>query len=184
MQYKLAFLFPAFLISTLSPTLTFAADELDAITVTADFRPTTLEDSTVSVSVVTEDELKKRGAEHIEDTLNLAPNVNMASGASRSNYIQIRGIGERSQFVSPINPSVGMYIDGMDFSRSGSAATMFDVDQVEIIRGPQGTNLVQMHSQVSSTSRLQSQVMNAKVTLKLVWETTVKKVWVLPQVDL
>ena len=139
MQYKAPYLFPIFLIITLSPTGTFAADELDAVTITADFRPTTLEDSTVSVSVVTEDELNNRGAEHIEDILNLAPNVNMASGASRSNYIQIRGIGERSQFVSPINPSVGMYIDGMDFSRSGSAATMFDVDQVEIIRGPQGT---------------------------------------------
>ncbi len=139
MQYKAPFLFPLFLLSTLASSIVLSADELDTVTVTADFRPTTLEDSTVSVSVVTEDELKKRGAEHIEDTLNLAPNVSMASGASRSNYVQIRGIGERSQFVSPINPSVGLYIDGMDFSRSGSAATMFDVDQVEIIRGPQGT---------------------------------------------
>ena len=138
MQSRITYLssiFPILLIGSSAQ----AADELDTITVTADFRPTTLEDSTVSVSVVTEEELKKRGAQHIEDTLNLAPNVNMASGASRSRYFQIRGIGERSQFITPINPSVGLYVDGIDFSRSGSSATMFDVDQVEVIRGPQGT---------------------------------------------
>lgn len=119
--------------------LVHAEDVLEEITVTTDFRPTTLEDSTVSVSVVSEKELKKRGAQHIEDVLNIAPNVNMSSGGSRSKYFQIRGIGERSQFVTPINPSVGLYIDGIDFSRSGASATMFDVDQVEVIRGPQGT---------------------------------------------
>ncbi len=127
----------------LAPLLTSisvnAADELEEVTVTADFRPTTLEESTASISVVTEEEVTKRGAQHIEDTLNIAPNVNMASGASRSRYFQIRGIGERAQFVSPINPSVGLFVDGMDFSRSGSSATMFDVDQIEVIRGPQGT---------------------------------------------
>jgi len=113
--------------------------ELDTITVISDFRPTTLEDSTVSVSVITEDQSKKRGAQHIEDVLNAAPNVNMSSGASRAHYFQIRGIGERSQFKAPINPSVGLYVDGIDLSRSGASATMFDVKQVEVVRGPQGT---------------------------------------------
>jgi len=115
------------------------AEPLDTITITADFRDRTLEDSTVSVTVLDKEKLKTRGAEHIESTLNIAPNVNISSGGSRAHYFQIRGIGERSQFVTPVNPSVGMLIDGMDFSRSGAAATLFDVDQVEVIRGPQGT---------------------------------------------
>ena len=115
------------------------ASELEEIVVTADFRETTLDDSTVSVAVTSEEALEKRGAEHIEETLNAAPNVNSASGASRARYFQIRGIGERSQFVTPINPSVGLYVDGIDLSRSGGSATLFDVDQVEVIRGPQGT---------------------------------------------
>ncbi len=114
-------------------------DELEEVIVSADFRETTLDDSTVSVTVTTEEELEKRGAEHIEETLNTAPNVNSASGASRARYYQIRGIGERSQFVTPINPSVGLYVDGIDLSRSGGSATLFDVEQVEVIRGPQGT---------------------------------------------
>ncbi|MEH6457797.1 MAG: TonB-dependent receptor [Cocleimonas sp.] len=114
-------------------------DELEEVIVSADFRETTLDDSTVSVTVKSEEELEKRGAEHVSEILNAAPNVNVAGGASRERYYQIRGIGERSQFNTPINPSVGLYVDGIDLSRSGGSATLFDVDQVEVIRGPQGT---------------------------------------------
>ena len=69
----------------------------------------------------------------------LAPNVNFAAGASRGRYFQIRGIGERSQFIDPLNPSVGTYVDGIDFTGFGGAATLLDIDQVEILRGSQGT---------------------------------------------
>ncbi len=113
--------------------------ELETVFVTSDFRPLSLEDSTVSVSIITDEDTKKRGAQHIEDVLNLAPNINIASGASRGRFFQIRGIGERSQFETPINPSVGLYVDGIDLSRSGASATLFDVEQVEVVRGPQGT---------------------------------------------
>ena len=107
--------------------------------ITADFRAKTLEDSTVSVTVVDRKKLKERGASHLEDTLSIAPNVNMSSGGSRAKYFQIRGIGERSQFIEPKNPSVGLYIDNMNFSNNGAAATLFDISQLEVIRGPQGT---------------------------------------------
>lgn len=114
------------------------AEELE-LNITADFRAKTLEDSTVSVTVLEKEALKERGASHIENTLDIAPNVNISSGGSRAKYFQIRGIGERSQFIEPKNPSVGLYIDNMDFSRSGGSATLFDIEQVEVVRGPQGT---------------------------------------------
>jgi outer membrane receptor protein involved in Fe transport len=41
--------------------------------------------------------------------------------------------------VDPVDPSVGLYIDGIDFSGMGNAGTLFDAAQVEILRGPQGT---------------------------------------------
>tara|TARA_R110002050_G_scaffold57423_1_gene128799 strand:- start:17773 stop:19818 length:2046 start_codon:yes stop_codon:yes gene_type:complete len=113
--------------------------ELPAMLVSADFRPNTAQETPISLTTIDSEVIESRGAQHIENVLNLAPNVNVASGASRGQYFQIRGIGERSQFSSPINPSVGLMIDGIDFSRIGGAATLFDVEQVEVLRGPQGT---------------------------------------------
>lgn len=113
--------------------------DLPSMLVSADFRPAAAQDIPVSLTTFDEDIIESRGAQHIEDVLNLAPNVNISSGASRGQYFQIRGIGERSEFLAPLNPSVGLYIDGIDFSRSGGAATLFDIEKVEVLRGPQGT---------------------------------------------
>jgi outer membrane receptor protein involved in Fe transport len=113
--------------------------DLPAMIVSADFRPNDAHDTPVSLTTFDKNIIKSRGAQHIEDVLNLAPNVNVSSGASRGQYFQIRGIGERSQFSAPLNPSVGLLIDGIDFSRTGGAATLFDIESVEVLRGPQGT---------------------------------------------
>ena len=113
--------------------------DLPTVTVTADFRQTDVQQIPEATTVVTGTEIEARSAEHLEQVLSFAPNVNFSSGASRGRYFQIRGIGERSQFVDPVNPSVGLVIDGIDMTGLGAAATLFDVQQVEILRGPQGT---------------------------------------------
>lgn len=112
---------------------------LEEIIVNADYRQSKANDIFSSVTVLDANLIRKKNAQHLEDILFNAPNVNLSSGASRARFYQIRGIGERGQFSEPLNSSVGVIIDGVDFSGIGNAALLYDVEQVEILLGPQGT---------------------------------------------
>ena len=128
-----------FFTGTFLASFSFAEINLEEVIVTSDFREAQLKNIPTSISVIDAEIIQQRNSRHLEDLLSLTPNVNFASGASRGRYFQIRGIGERSQFVAPLNPSVGTYVDGIDFTGFGGAATLLDIDQVEVLRGSQGT---------------------------------------------
>jgi len=115
------------------------SDTDNIILVTAEFKDNNILELPTSVTVISEEEIKERNAQHLSDLLNLAPNVNFATGSSRGKFIQIRGIGERSEFQEPVNYSVGVVMDGIDLTGIGLAATTLDIQQTEILRGPQGT---------------------------------------------
>ena len=112
---------------------------IEEIFVTAAFRAEPLGRLPASVSVVGAEEIAARAAAHLDDVLGAVPNLNFAKGASRARYLQLRGIGERGQFEEPLNSSVGLIVDGVDLSGIGTVAGLFDVEQVEVLRGPQGT---------------------------------------------
>ncbi|MEM8768505.1 MAG: TonB-dependent receptor plug domain-containing protein [Pseudomonadota bacterium] len=112
---------------------------IEEIVVTSEFRQNTVNRTAASVSVIELGDLQGRALNHLEDVLNQIPNVNVAGGSTRARFYQIRGIGERGQFDEPLNSSVGLLIDGVDFSGIGTAAVLHDVAQVEVLRGPQGT---------------------------------------------
>jgi len=132
--------FSAALVLAACSSLSVANDTaIEEVVVTGEFRDTPLLKLPTSVSVVDEEALRLRQAKSLEDVLNLAPNVNFSSGASRGRYIQIRGIGERSQFSQPVNASVGVIVDGIDFTGISTGVTTLDTQQVEVFRGPQGT---------------------------------------------
>ena len=114
-------------------------ETIDEIVVTAVLRDTELSKLPASITVLTEEDIQSIQIQHFDQLLGIAPNVNFASGASRGRFVQIRGIGERSQFKDPLDTSVGLIIDGVDFSGIGLAGTLFDIRQIEILRGPQGT---------------------------------------------
>jgi len=119
--------------------VTEAAEPLTEILVTGELLEDNLLELPNSVSVIDADVIEQRSAQHLEELLNLAPNVNFASGASRGRFVQIRGIGERSEFQEPIINSVGVVIDGIDMTGLATAASTLDIKQVEVFRGPQGT---------------------------------------------
>jgi|MEHZ01.5.fsa_nt_MEHZ011385232.1_33 outer membrane receptor protein involved in Fe transport len=112
---------------------------IEDIIIQAEFRPINLMETPNSISLISADDISNRSANFLTDVLGSTPNLNYSSGASRGRFFQIRGIGERSQFVDPLNPGVGLMIDGIDYSTLGAAATLFDINQVEVLRGPQGT---------------------------------------------
>ena len=123
------------------PSTNNVLDLDDPIVVTAEFRAIDLFELGGSTTVIDGETIDQREAAHIDQILSLAPNVNLSAGASRGRFFQIRGIGERSQFVEPLNPSVGLIVDGIDLTGIGGAATTLDIVQAEILRGPQGTLL-------------------------------------------
>ena len=112
---------------------------IEEIVVTAEFNHDNPFNLPMSVSVLSSDDINQRNANHLEDLLFMTPNVNYSTGASRGKFYQIRGIGERSEFTEPVNYSVGVIIDGIDFTGIALGASTFDIKQVEILRGPQGT---------------------------------------------
>src|ERR1700683_5244570 len=136
----LGFLFAAFsFIAAANASETVDNQPLDEIIVTATLRSVSLEDLPGSASVLNESTLRDAGQQHFEDVLALVPNLNWAGDTSRPRYFQIRGIGELQQYQGAPNPSVGFLIDDIDFSGLGTAATLFDVDHIEVLHGPQGT---------------------------------------------
>ena len=110
--------------------------ELEEVIITATLMDSDV--SRVSATTLSKNDMTARGATHFEDLLTLVPNISASAGASRQRFFQIRGIGERSQFIEPINPSVVLLQDGVDISGLGGALTNFDTAQIDILRGPQG----------------------------------------------
>ena len=127
---------------------------------TADFRESTIQELPISVSVIDRAELQATTQQHFEEAIRRIPNLNLSGEGSRARYFQLRGVGELEQYDGAPNPSIGFIVDDIDFSGLGSIATLFDIDRVEVLRGPQGTRyganalggLVYMRSQAPTDS--------------------------------
>jgi iron complex outermembrane recepter protein len=113
--------------------------QLDEIIVTATLRTAPAIEVPASVTVLDGKTLRDAGGANLEDVLGLIPNLNWAGDTSLPRYFQLRGIGELEQYQGAPNPSVGFLVDDIDFSGLGSAGTLYDIDQVDVLRGPQAT---------------------------------------------
>jgi outer membrane receptor protein involved in Fe transport len=112
---------------------------LDEVTITATLRAAPAIEVPASVTVLDAQTLRDAGRANLEDVLGLIPNLNWAGDTSLPRYFQLRGIGELEQYQGAPNPSVGFLIDDIDFSGLGTAGTLYDIDQVDVLRGPQAT---------------------------------------------
>ena len=112
--------------------------QLPETIVTGELWESELQKTTASITVLDQAALKDKGVQHFEDVINAIPNLTWTGGTSRPRYIQIRGIGENSQFEGETPDStVRFLVDDLDFTGVGTIGNLFDVQQVEVLRGPQ-----------------------------------------------
>lgn len=112
--------------------------ELEELIVTAKKRQQSLQDVGASVSAVTGSRLEDGGIGNIEDLQSLLPSVSVGSDFAQAK-IFIRGIGLNSSFAG-VDPSVALHVDGAVVSQSfAQLGSFFDLERVEVLRGPQGT---------------------------------------------
>ena len=100
-----------------------------------------LQKITSSVTIFTANDIRLSSTDHFQTLIDKIPNLNWAGGTSRPRYFQIRGIGERSHYFGegPPNFSVGFVIDDMDLSGMGMVGLLYDMDQIEVFKGPQSS---------------------------------------------
>jgi iron complex outermembrane receptor protein len=119
--------------------LAVAEEAIEEIIVTADFRERPARELPASISLLESEFIEQVAIQHFEELVNVVPNLNWSGDGHRARYFQIRGVGELEQYQGAPNPSVGFLVDDIDFSGIGSIATLFDIDGVEVLRGPQGS---------------------------------------------
>ncbi len=121
-----------------------ASDEavtLDAVQVTARKREETLQEVPVAVTAFTAETLDKLNIRDISDLDAQVPNLTIyaARGSSSTVTAYIRGVGQ-SDPLWGVDPGVGIYLDDVYIARpQGALLDVFDVERIEVLRGPQGT---------------------------------------------
>ena len=113
------------------------AQDLEEIIVTATKKEESLQDVSVSVSVIDGDLIEKQAIQSLKDLGRYVPNFSVSENAI-STIATMRGvsIGANQSFEQ----SVGLFVDGVHLPKGRQFRTgLFDVERVEVLRGPQGT---------------------------------------------
>jgi iron complex outermembrane receptor protein len=119
-----------------------AADTiLPEVVVTATKRSTSLQDTPVAVTAISAAALEDNHVQTIEDVVHLVPSFQATTEGDHGVItMTLRGIGNDSAKTEYADPEVALFVDGIYAPRAeGAAALLFDLEAVEVLRGPQGT---------------------------------------------
>ena len=114
--------------------------QLEEIVVTATKREQTLQDIPIAVSVTSAETLDKAQILDVKDLQSVVPSlrVSQLQNSTQTNFV-IRGFGNGANNIG-VEPSVGVFIDGVYRSRSGAALSdLGNVQRIEVLHGPQST---------------------------------------------
>jgi len=133
----------AFVLCAGSPVMAQTEQEpvfIEEIITTATKREQTLQETPVAVSVIGAQELQRAQVRDVKDLQFMVPSLRISQlqTSGNTNFI-IRGFGNGANNAG-IEPSVGVFVDGVYRSRSAAALTDFpDLERIEVLRGPQST---------------------------------------------
>lgn len=124
-----------------SQVSTDAASGVDTVQVTARRRQERAQDVPIPLTVIGGDFVNETQSFNIDRLKQVIPTVQFYSTNPRNSAITVRGLGSPFGLTNDgIDPGVGLYIDGVFYARPAAATLDFiDVEQVEVLRGPQGT---------------------------------------------
>ncbi len=117
---------------------------IEEVVVTARRRAESLQDSPVSITAVTANDITNRSLNTISDIAEFTPNLEFSSsapigGAGNAAIVFIRGIGQ-TDFIVTTDSGVGLFLDGVYLGRAvGGVFDTMDFERIEVLRGPQGT---------------------------------------------
>lgn len=115
-----------------------AANRVEEIVIRARKRDEFLEDTPLAVTALSPTTLREAGIVRINQVQTLVPNMTFQTSPTNP-QLRIRGVGS-SAAGSAFDPGVGMYLDGIFIPRDRTAILdIIDVQQIEVLRGPQGT---------------------------------------------
>jgi iron complex outermembrane receptor protein len=111
---------------------------LEEITVTAQKRESNLQDTPIAVTAFTGEMLEQSGIKQVQDIAQIAPSVNMSKNYTTT-IITIRGVSSRDTGTAS-DPAIAVSQDDFPIQRPfGLGDTIYDLERVEVLRGPQGT---------------------------------------------
>ncbi len=113
---------------------------MEEITVTAQKREQRLQDVGIAITAMSGDQLEALGFTSAQEIMAMAPGVSTIQPNGEANYsIGIRGVAN-NDFITNVESPVALYVDEVYVSQMSAAGfLLFDMDRVEILRGPQGT---------------------------------------------
>ncbi len=118
-----------------------AAEESGEIVVTARRRAEALQDVPIAVTAYSGEQLEREGAIDITDIGDTTPNVTLENSRATNSTLTafIRGVGQQDP-VAGFEQGVGIYLDDVYLNRpQGAVLDIYDVERIEVLRGPQGT---------------------------------------------
>jgi iron complex outermembrane receptor protein len=126
--------------STATVTPLPRSNELTTILITGTKRSENVQKVATSVAVLSGDDLRAQGINSAGGLQDAIPSLSFNdNGSGRGSALSIRGIGTLS-FSDAVEPSVGLVVDGVVLGRTSQGlGTLFDVERIEVLRGPQGT---------------------------------------------